>query len=50
MIERCSKQDVDSMTRAEFIAHIAEIYDVPMNIIRYEQLDVEPTDQRVGTG
>lgn len=35
---------VDSMTRAEFIAHIAKVYDVPMNLIRYEEMRVDRDD------
>ena len=29
--------DTDSMTRAEYLAHIAQVYDVPMTLIRYEE-------------
>lgn len=28
----------DGETRAEFIAKIAKVYDVPMNLIRYEEI------------
>jgi len=31
-------------TRAEFIAKIAKLYDVPMNLIRYEAIETEQDD------
>ena len=38
-IEQMTKNntDTDSMTRAEYLAHIAQVYDVPMTLIRYEE-------------
>ncbi len=52
--DETAKQETDDMTRAEFIAHIARVYDVPMNLIRYERLEydsigvVGPTTKMVG--
>jgi len=43
------KTDTDSMTRAEYIAYIAKVYDVPMNLIRYEQINYN-TEQGTCTG
>ncbi len=39
--------NTDSMTRAEYIAYIAKVYDVPMDLIRYEQTD---NNDRAGAG
>jgi len=39
--------NTDSMTRAEYMAYIAKVYDVPMTLIRYEQTY---NNDRAGTG
>jgi len=36
--------NTDGMTRAEYLAYIARVYDVPMTLIRYEQTDNNSTD------
>ncbi len=36
---RIPTYDADTETRAEFIARIAERYEVPMNLIRYESIE-----------
>ncbi len=44
----------DSMTQAELMAKLIRVYDVPMNLIRYERLEydsvgmVGPTTKMVG--
>ncbi len=41
MTECDDTQASDDMTRAEFIAYIARVYDVPKTLIRYEKMDIE---------
>lgn len=36
-------QPYDSMTKAEYIALIVKLYDVPMDLIRYDTVEVTKT-------
>ena len=33
--------DTDSMTRAEYIAMIMDVYDVPIDLVRYQRIDID---------
>jgi len=44
-----STHDRDNETRAEFMAKIARVYDVPMTLIRYKQLEYTTVGSTVVT-